>query len=98
MTLDEAKAYAPNARVGDLVRIERTPENFGRIAAQTVKQVVLQKIRDYERDTVYEEFSEKQGDLLTGAVQRADARAVIVELGTCASGRYTPGRIGLSSP
>jgi transcription termination/antitermination protein NusA len=81
MTLDEAKAYAPNARVGDLVRIERTPENFGRIAAQTVKQVVLQKIRDYERDTVYEEFSEKQGDLLTGAVQRADARAVIVELG-----------------
>ncbi|HEU0116551.1 MAG TPA: transcription termination factor NusA [Thermomicrobiales bacterium] len=81
MTLEEARAYAPNARVGDLVRIERTPENFGRIAAQTVKQVVLQKIRDYERDTIYEEFSEKQGDLMTGAVQRADARAVIVELG-----------------
>jgi transcription termination/antitermination protein NusA len=81
ITLDEARSYAPNARVGDLVRIERTPENFGRIAAQTVKQVVLQKIRDYERDSVYEEFSDKQGDLLTGAVQRADARAVIVELG-----------------
>jgi transcription termination/antitermination protein NusA len=81
ITLAEASAYAPNARVGEVLRIERTPENFGRIAAQTVKQVVLQKIRDYERDTVYEEFSEKQGDLLTGAVQRADARAVIVELG-----------------
>ncbi|HEU5432017.1 MAG TPA: transcription termination factor NusA [Thermomicrobiales bacterium] len=77
----DARVYAPNARAGELLRIERTPENFGRIAAQTVKQVVLQKIRDYERDTVYEEFSDKQGDLLTGAVQRADARAVIVELG-----------------
>ncbi|HEX5499118.1 MAG TPA: transcription termination factor NusA [Thermomicrobiales bacterium] len=81
IALAEAQAYAPNAQAGELLRIERTPENFGRIAAQTVKQVVLQKIRDYERDTIYEEFSEKQGELMTGAVQRADARAVIVELG-----------------
>ena len=63
------------------IRIERTPENFGRIAAQTVKQVVLQRIRDYERDTVYEEFHDKQGEVLNGIVQRADPRAVIVELG-----------------
>jgi transcription termination/antitermination protein NusA len=81
ITVADARVYAPNAQAGEGLRIERTPENFGRIAAQTVKQVVLQKIRDYERDTVYEEFSDKQGDLLTGAVQRADARAVIVELG-----------------
>lgn len=80
ITLAEALAYAPNPRVGDEIRIERTPENFGRIAAQTVKQVVLQRIRDYERDTIYEEFHDKQGEVLNGTVQRADPRAVIVEL------------------
>src|SRR5215216_2207400 len=71
----------PEAQVGDVIRIERTPENFGRIAAQTAKQVVLQRIRDYERDTVYEEFQNRQGEVLNGIVQRADSRAVIVELG-----------------
>ena len=81
MTLAEARAYAPGAQIGDEIRIERTPENFGRIAAQTAKQVVLQRIRDYERDSVYEEFQDKQGEVLNGVVQRADARAVIGELG-----------------
>ncbi len=81
MSLAEAMTYAPDPRVGDEIRIERTPENFGRIAAQTVKQVVLQRIRDYERDSVYEEFHDKQGEVLNGIVQRADPRAVIVELG-----------------
>ena len=60
-SLAEARIYAPNPQVGDLIRIERTPENFGRIAAQTAKQVVLQRIRDYERDTVYEEFHGQAG-------------------------------------
>jgi N utilization substance protein A len=81
MALSEAMTYAPNPQPGDVIRIERTPENFGRIAAQTVKQVVLQRIRDYERDTIFEEFHDKQGELLNGVVQRADPRAVIVELG-----------------
>jgi N utilization substance protein A len=81
ITLSEAMTYAPHPVIGQVIRIERTPENFGRIAAQTVKQVVLQKIRDYERDTVYEEFHDKQGEVLNGVVQRADPRAVIVELG-----------------
>ena len=81
LTLEEARQDAPNAEVGDEIRIERTPENFGRIAAQTVKQVVLQKIRDYERDSVYEEYKDKQGEVLSGVVQRADSRAVIIELG-----------------
>jgi transcription termination/antitermination protein NusA len=81
MLLAEALTFSPGAQVGDEIRIERTPENFGRIAAQTAKQVVLQRIRDYERDTVYEEFQDKQGEVLNGMVQRADARAVIVELG-----------------
>ncbi len=79
--LAEAASYTPHPVIGQVIRIERTPENFGRIAAQTVKQVVLQRIRDYERDTVYEEYHDKQGEVLNGIVQRADPRAVIVELG-----------------
>ena len=81
ITIDEATRIAPGAMLGDVIRIEKTPDNFGRIAAQTAKQVVLQKIRDYERDTIYDEFHEKQGEVLNGMVQRADSRAVIVELG-----------------
>ena len=81
MTLPEATRIVPGAKTGDVLRIEKTPENFGRIAAQTAKQVVLQKIRDFERDTVYEEYADKQGEILNGVVQRADSRAVIVELG-----------------
>ncbi|MBA3643980.1 MAG: transcription termination/antitermination protein NusA [Chloroflexia bacterium] len=81
LTVEAARAYAPSAEIGDEIRIEKTPENFGRIAAQTVKQVVLQRIRDYERETVYEEFQDKHGEVMNGTVQRADARAVIVEIG-----------------
>ncbi len=102
ITLEEAKAYSPSAAVGDQIRIERTPDNFGRIAAQTAKQVVLQRIRDYERDTVYEEYADRQGELINGIVQRADNRAVIVELGKAEavmpareqvpSERYRPGQ------
>ncbi|MGH2535686.1 MAG: transcription termination factor NusA [Thermomicrobiales bacterium] len=80
LLLAEAQQAAPDAQLGDQIRIERTPDNFGRIAAQTAKQVVLQRIRDYERDSVYEEFQDKQGEVLNGLVQRADSRAVIVEL------------------
>jgi transcription termination/antitermination protein NusA len=81
VSLEEAKTYAPQAHLGDTIRIERTPENFGRIAAQTAKQVVLQRIRDFERDSVYDEYADRQGEVMNGIVQRADSRAVIVELG-----------------
>jgi transcription termination/antitermination protein NusA len=80
ITLEEAMNHAPNPILGQIIDIHRTPENFGRIAAQTVKQSVLQRIRDYERDTVFEEYHDKQGEVLNGTVQRADPRAVIVEL------------------
>ena len=102
ITVDEARAFSTAAAVGDQIRIERTPDNFGRIAAQTAKQVVLQRIRDYERDTVYEEYADRQGELINGIVQRADNRAVIVELGKAEavmpareqvpSERYRPGQ------
>lgn len=101
--LDEALAVDPEAYVGKEYRIHRTPENFGRIAAQTAKQVILQQIRDYERQTVHEEFKDRVGEVMTGVIQRADSRAVIVELGGKAeaimpardqvqSERYTPGQ------
>jgi N utilization substance protein A len=81
MSVEEAQRYLPGAQEGDVVRIQRTPENFGRIAAQTVKQVVHSRIRDFERENVYREYKDKEGEVLNGVVQRADSRAVIIELG-----------------
>lgn len=82
ISVDDAAEYATNPQVGDEIRISRkTPENFGRIAAQTVKQVVHTRIRDYERESVFKEYEDKEGEVLNGVVQRADNRAVIIELG-----------------
>jgi N utilization substance protein A len=81
MSVEEAQQYLPGANAGDIIRIQRTPENFGRIAAQTVKQVVHSRIRDFERENVYREYKDKEGEVLNGVVQRADSRAVIIELG-----------------
>jgi N utilization substance protein A len=79
--LAEARREKSNAKIGDVLRIERTPKGFGRIAAQTAKQVVLQKIRDFEREMVYNEYADRIGEVLNGIVQRADEKAVVVELG-----------------
>jgi N utilization substance protein A len=81
MVVEEAQQYVPGAQPGDVVKIQRTPENFGRIAAQTVKQVVHSRIRDFERENIYREYQDKEGEVLNGVVQRADSRAVIIELG-----------------
>ncbi len=81
ISVEDALQYAPAPIIGDTIKIIRTPENFGRIAAQTVKQVVQTRIRDYERETVFREYQDKEGEVLSGVVQRADNRAVIIELG-----------------
>ena len=81
ISLEEARKIDPRAIVGDIVRIERQPTNFGRIAAQTAKQVILQRIRDFERETIYNEFIDRVGEVLTGTVQRVDPRAVILSFG-----------------
>jgi len=81
ITLDEARKHVPDARVGDVIEIEVTPEDFGRIAAQTAKQVVVQRIREAERERVYEEFGERIGEVLTCTVQRREQRNVFVNLG-----------------
>src|SRR5690606_14350965 len=76
ISLDEARAIDPAYEVGDIVEIEVTPRNFGRIAAQTAKQVVMQRVREAERSIIYEEFADRQDDIMTGIVQRKDSRFV----------------------
>lgn len=81
LSLEEAKEFTSAPILGEVIKIVSTPENFGRIAAQTVKQVVHGKIRDFERESVYKEYHDKQGEVLSGIIQRADNRAVVIELG-----------------
>jgi N utilization substance protein A len=81
LSLDEARRIEPGAQVGETVEIETTPRNFGRIAAQTAKQVVLQRLREAERELVYEAFTEREGDVVTGVIQRLEPKAAIMDLG-----------------
>ncbi len=81
MTVEEAKKLDKNAKLGDIVEEGFDATAFGRVAAQTAKQVVLQKLREAEREVVMEEFSDKIGQVLTGTVQRVEPRVVRVELG-----------------
>jgi len=81
ISLEDAREINPNYMVGDIVEFEETPREFGRIAAQTAKQVVVQRIREAERGLIYDEYINKEGDIVTGIVQRYDQRNVIVDLG-----------------
>ncbi len=81
MSLEEALEINPNFHVGDIVEIDVTPENFGRVAAQTAKQMLVQKIRESERGKIYDEYIEKENEILTGIVQRVEPKAAYLELG-----------------
>jgi N utilization substance protein A len=81
MTLAEAREINPSYEIGDQVEMEIFPKEFGRIAAQTAKQVVVQRMREAERSMVYDEFSSRVGDIVTGVVQRFEQRNVYIELG-----------------
>src|SRR4030042_5683205 len=81
MTPEEARQFQRDAALGDVINIEVTPQNAGRIAAQTAKQVVLQRLREAEREVVFDEYSGKEGDILSGVVQRMEGRNVIIDLG-----------------
>ncbi len=82
MTIAEARRWKPDAREGDVLDFEeQLPPNAGRIAAQTAKQVVLQRLREAERDAIYDEYIDKEGELLVGTVQRVESRQMIIELG-----------------
>lgn len=79
--LDEARSIQPTYEIGDIVNIEVTPSNFGRIAAQTAKQVVTQRIREAERNMVLNEFAGKENEIITGIIRRIERGKVFFELG-----------------
>jgi N utilization substance protein A len=83
VNLERARYYNPEAELHDIVmvQVEHTTKSFGRIAAQTAKQVILQKIREAERNALYDEFINREGDLITGTVQSVNARKVTLSLG-----------------
>ena len=78
---DKARTFVPEAKLGDMVMIESTPADFGRIAAQTAKQVILQRIREAERDALYSNFSEREGEIINGTVQSVAPQGVTLNLG-----------------
>ena len=81
ISLAQARTIKPEYEVGDVIEIEVTPANFGRVAAQTAKQVVVQRIREDERGIIYEEFSSRESDIVTGLVERVENRNVYIDLG-----------------
>ena len=80
-SLEEAQKLDPHYSVGDVAEQEIQPREFGRIAAQTAKQVVVQRIREAERILIYEEYVNREGDIVTGIVQRFEQRNVLLDLG-----------------
>ncbi|MDW7739493.1 MAG: transcription termination factor NusA [Bacillota bacterium] len=81
VSLYEAKVYDPRCQIGDIVEMEVTPKEFGRIAAQTAKQVVIQRIREAERELIFESFVDRTEEVITGLVRRFEQRNVIIDLG-----------------
>ena len=101
ISLEDAQVIRSFYEVGDLLEVEATPRTFGRIAAQTAKQVVVQRIREAERGVIYDEFVEKENEILTAIVSRVENRMLFLEMGrtegimepnqTIASESYEPG-------
>ena len=83
ISIEEAQAIQPSYQQDDIVEVEVTPDNFRRVAAQTAKQVIVQKIREAERGKVYDDFIEKENEILTAIVHSVDpeTKDVYVELG-----------------
>jgi N utilization substance protein A len=81
ISLEDALKYNEYAQLGDEVQVEDTPRDAGRIAAQTAKQVVLQRLREAERELVFEEFADRESELVTGIVQRMEPRQIVLDLG-----------------
>ncbi|MGC9031468.1 MAG: transcription termination factor NusA [Minisyncoccia bacterium] len=80
--LEEAQKVQPDIKAGEFLKIQvESPENFGRIAAQTAKQVILQLIRELEKEELYKKFKEKEGEIISGIVQRVDPKFVLFDIG-----------------
>lgn len=81
ISLQEANKISKKLEIGDTVDIEMAPKDFGRIAAQTAKQVIIQKLREAERDIIYTEFNDRKGEIVSGIIQKADTGIVVMDLG-----------------
>jgi N utilization substance protein A len=81
MSLEQAKRFGADFEIGDIVEVEVTPRKFGRIAAQTAKQVIMQRIREAERGIIFDEFSNREEDIVNGIVSRFDKKNIIIDLG-----------------
>ncbi|HJH62410.1 MAG TPA: transcription termination factor NusA [Firmicutes bacterium] len=96
ISLEDAQKALPRAQLGDVLRMEIKPKNFGRIAAQTARQVIIQGMREAERNMVFDEFSTKQHELLTGVATRVDARTGSVVVRLNSGGEYTDAFLSLN--
>lgn len=81
ISLDEARAYFKKAEIGEEIPVPVIPKNFGRIAAQTARNIVVQKIKDAEREVIYDEYKDREREMITGSVQRIDHGILCVDLG-----------------
>ena len=81
INLEDARKINKKLEVGDKAEVEIVPKNFGRIAAQTAKQVIVQKIREVSRNVLFNEFNERKGEIVSGIVQKADGGVVVLDLG-----------------
>ena len=81
ISLEDARKINKTLNIGDQVEVEIVPKNFGRIAAQTAKQVIIQKIRESERNVIYTEYNDRKGEIVSGLVQKADRGIVVMDLG-----------------
>jgi len=81
IALDEARRFNPKAEIGETIEVEATPHNAGRIAAQTAKQVILQRLHEAEHSAIFEEYADREGDIVTGLVQRIEPRQIFIDLG-----------------
>ncbi len=89
MSLEDAQRALPRAQLGDVLRIEIKPKNFGRIAAQTARQVIIQGMREAERGMIFDEFSAKEHEILTGTVTRVDERSGSVAIRLTSGSEFT---------
>ncbi len=81
ISLDKALEIKPDIKIGDAIEVEATPHNAGRIAAQTAKQVILQRLHEAEHSAIFEEYADKEGDIITGMVRRVEPKQVFIDLG-----------------
>ena len=94
ISLEDARNALPQAQLGDVVRMEIKPKNFGRVAAQTARQVIIQGIREAEQGMIYDEFCSKEHELLTGVVTRIDPRNGSVALRIHSGSEFTDAYLG----